>query len=147
MAFIKTSGVYCIKNTITNERYIGSSKDVKHRWEEHKCPSVWKLHPNSRLYQDFQKYGLESFRFTMVCFVEPEHLKDVEQEVIDMFNPEYNDRHANGHDMKRKKAYNKAYDNQPCIYNGEELTLHALAVRFRKAGSKHATIEARKYLV
>ena len=47
---MKISAVYKIVNTVTNECYIGSSKDVIKRWREHKCPSTWKEHPNSPLY-------------------------------------------------------------------------------------------------
>ena len=41
----KISAVYKIVNTITGDCYIGSSKDVKHRWANHKCPSKWREHP------------------------------------------------------------------------------------------------------
>lgn len=42
---------------------------------------------------------------------------------------------------------NKKYRNQLCFYNGETLTLNALAVRFRKAGIAHPTVEAKKYII
>lgn len=41
----------------------------------------------------------------------------------------------------------KQYDNQPCLYNGETLTLNALSKRFRKAGITSPTTEAKKYLI
>lgn len=42
----KISAVYQIVNTVTNDRYVGSSKNVNERWAQHKSPSVWKYHPN-----------------------------------------------------------------------------------------------------
>ena len=39
---MKISAVYKITNTVTGDFYIGSSKDVKQRWKEHKWPSKWK---------------------------------------------------------------------------------------------------------
>ena len=51
----KICGVYKITNVITGDFYIGSSKDVKHRWACHKCPSRWNRYPNSQMYQDMQK--------------------------------------------------------------------------------------------
>ena len=45
-----------------------------------------------------------------------------------------------------RKANNK-YNNQLCSYNGETLTLCALAKRFRRRGINHPTIEAKKYLL
>ena len=38
----KIIGVHKITNTVTGDFYIGSSKDVKSRWKEHRRTSVWK---------------------------------------------------------------------------------------------------------
>lgn len=169
---MKISAVYKIVNTVTNECYIGSSKDVMKRWREHKCPSTWKEHPNSPLYQDMKKHGVDNFDFQILCPVMPEYLKQVEQELIEMLQPTYNNRNAKGWDVERlKKARKKAirmyrqtdkgkeinrkqarkdmrkYNNQLCSYNGETLTLNALSGRFRKTGLEHPTLEAKKYLI
>lgn len=45
------------------------------------------------------------------------------------------------------KDYDKQYKNQKCNYNGEILTLGALATRFRRQGIKHSTKEAKKHLI
>ena len=86
----KISGIYKITNTITNDFYIGSSKDVKHRWADHKCPSLWKRCPNKQMYIDMQKYGVDSFVFEVLAEVEIEKLKEKEQEFIETLNPTYN---------------------------------------------------------
>lgn len=149
----KISAVYQIINTVTGDRYVGSSKDVKNRWQNHKCPSIWKQHPNSKLYKDFQKYGIDKFRFQILTPVEPEYLKQVEQEFIEMLKPVYNNYMAKGQNAERYKykeynmKYRKKHYNQPCLYNGETLTLNALTQRFRRAGIEHPDIEAKKYLV
>ena len=164
MAEMKISGVYKITNTATGDCYIGSSNNVKHRWSQHKCPSSWKIHPNSPLYQDFQKYGLDSFELQILAEVEPEKLKETEQQFIEMLHPTYNSNRANGWDIERYNEYhkeynksekykkshgksNKKYQNQPCLYNGEKLTLNTLYSRFYRAGIENPTIEAKKYLV
>ena len=165
---MKISGIYKITNTVTGDFYIGSSKDMKERWRSHKRPSVWKKYKNNQLYQDMQKYGLDKFEFEILEEVEPEELKVAEQYFIETLKPTYNNRNANGWDIERykktqkeyqkeyqksdkgKESHKKAqkeYDNQLCSYNGETLTLVALAARFRKAGIPHSTIEAKKYLV
>lgn len=41
----------------------------------------------------------------------------------------------------------KKYQNQLCFYNGETLKLYTLVMRFRRAGIKHPTLEAKKYLI
>ena len=162
----KIIGVYKITNTITGDFYVGSSKDVKHRWRDHKRPSMRKKHPNSQLYKDMQKYGTDRFELQVLAEVEEEQLKETEQHFIEKLQPTYNSNRANGWDIEKykeyqieyvkshreynreshKKSQNK-YDNQLCLYNGETLTLCALASRFRKAGIDHPFIEAKKYLV
>jgi len=164
----KISAVYQIINTVTGDRYVGSSKNVMRRWNEHKCPYVWKNEPNKQLYLGMQKYGLENFRFQILAPVMPEYLKQVEQEFIELLKPTYNNYRANGEDVERNKEshrkasrkyqqsekgkesiakYNKKYRSQFCCYNGEQLTLCALRARFIKAGIEHPTLEAKKYLI
>ena len=164
----KISAVYKIVNEVTGDRYVGSSKDVFSRWTSHKCPSRWKENPNSPMYQDMQKYGVDKFRFQILAPVMEEYLKQAEQEFIDMLQPTYNQQNANGLDVERlkeaKRKYRQTekgkeinrrqarkdmqkYRNQLCRYKGETLTLNTLSARFRKAGINHPTVEAKKYLI
>ena len=157
----KISGVYKITNTVTNDFYIGSSKDVKHRLSVHKCPSTWKKCPNKQLYQDMRKYGVDKFELQILTEVEVTHLKETEQQFIEMLKPTYNSNNANGLNIERRKEYQKEYkqnnekckeyqkkyDNQPCLYNGEVLTFATLASRFRKSGVEHSKLEAKKYIL
>lgn len=62
----KISGIYKITNKITGDFYIGSSKNIKSRWINHKKPYTWKLYPRVKLYQAFLKYGLDNFTFDML---------------------------------------------------------------------------------
>ena len=168
----KISAVYKITNTVTGDFYIGSSKNVKSRWREHKKPSTWKRLPNNQLYQDMQKYGLDKFDFQVIAEVEEGSLKEAEQQFIETLKPTYNNINAKGLDVERRKKYCKEYEkeyqkeykksdkgkesnkkarnkynNQLCYYNGENLTLNALSSRFYKAGIEHPTQEAKKYLL
>ena len=153
---MKVSGVYKITNTITGDFYIGSSKDVKQRWRSHKCKSKWNENPNSPLYKDMQKYGIDKFVFEVLEVVEEGSLKEMEQKFIELLKPTYNSCNANGLDVERYKEYYKSdkfkkarnkYRNQLCYYNGETLTLNALSKRFQKAGMPNPTQEAKKYLL
>ena len=108
----KVSGVYKITNMITGDFYIGSSKDVKHRWAEHKCQSVWKNYPNNQLYQDMRKYGLDKFVFEILEEVEESFLKVTEQQFIERLSPTYNSNRANGWDIERRKEYQKEYQKK-----------------------------------
>lgn len=158
----KISGVYKITNTITGDFYIGSSRDIKSRLAGHKCPSIWKRHPNSPLYLDFQKYGLENFKFDII--EETTSLHEREQHFIDLLQPTYNSNRANGFDVEKHrnsvKKYmqtekykdihqksNKKWGYRLCLYENETLTLKALSGRFYKQGIPHAALEAKKYLL
>ena len=148
---MKICGIYKITNTITGDFYIGSSKNVKHRWAHHKIPSSWKKCPNNPMYIDMQKYGVDKFVFEILEEVESDKLKEIEQEFIERLNPTYNNRNANGWDIERykesqRKACNK-YDNQLCRYNDQTLTLGTLRMRFWRQGIPHPSAEAKKYLI
>ena len=169
----KISAVYKITNTVTGDFYVGSSKNVKKRWREHKCKSTWKEHPNNPMYQDMEKYGVDKFEFQVIAEVEPNKLKEIEQEFIETLKPAYNDRKAKGRDIERQKNSQKKYEksdkykeykksdkfkesrrkasnkylNQLCYFNGQILTLHALSERFRRKGIPHPVLEAKKYLI
>ena len=145
----KISAVYKIVNEVTGDFYVGSSKDVKRRWAQHKSSSTWKRHPNSQMYKDMQKYGVDKFRFQILAPVMPEYLKQVEQEFIDLLHPTYNKNRSNGWDTYKEydRRYRQKHYNQLCLYNGEKLTLNTLSARFRRAGIEHPDIEAKKYLI
>ena len=160
----KICGIYKITNTITNDFYIGSSNNVKIRWADHKCPSLWKRCPNKQMYIDMQKYGVDKFVFEILEEVEPGSLKEKEQQFIETLKPTYNDRNADGLNIERSKEYMKQYQktdkrkkshrkannkyySQLCSYNGETLTLKALSNRFERRGISNPTTEAKKYLI
>ena len=103
----KICGIYRITNTITGDFYIGSSKNVKKRWADHKCKSKWKQHPNNPMYQDMQNYGIEKFEFEILAEVEEDSLKEMEQQFIEKLQPTYNNRRANGWDVERRKETQK----------------------------------------
>ena len=165
---MKICGIYKITNAITGDFYIGSSKDVKHRWANHKCPSMWNKYPNNPMYLDMQKYGTNKFVFEILTEVEEDSLKEKEQQFIQTLKPSYNNRNANGWDIERRKETSKEYQkeyrktdkcknshrkaqkkyyNQLCNYNGETLTLNALSTRFQRQGLSNPVIEAKKYLI
>ena len=158
----KISAVYKITNTVTGDFYVGSSKNVKHRWAAHKWPSRWNQYPNNPMYQDIQKYGVDKFVFEILAEVEVDKLKEAEQQFIETLKPTYNNRNADGWNVERYKELNNQYyeshkeqikqsgnkyNNQLCNFNGQTLTLNALSCRFKRKGIPHPIIEAKKYLL
>lgn len=97
----KVSGIYKITNTVTGEFYIGSSKNIRQRWYTHKVPSVWKKHPNIKLYQDMSRLGDNNFIIETI--EETDNLREREQYWIEKLHPSYNDRQANGYNEERKR--------------------------------------------
>ena len=106
---MKIWGIYKITNTITGDFYIGSSKDVKRRWRQHKWPSVWKQRSNNQMYQDMQKYGTDKFIFEILEEVEESLLKEKEQQFIELLKPTYNQMNAKGLNIERYKKSKKEY--------------------------------------
>ena len=103
----KISAVYKITNTITGDFYIGSSKDVKLRWMQHKRLSVWKKYLNNQMYLDMQRYGIDKFELQILEEAESCSLRELEQQFIETLKPTYNNRNANGLDFERHKESNK----------------------------------------
>ena len=148
---MKISAVYKITNKITGDFYIGSSKDIKLRWAQHKRKSTWNRYSNNQMYLDMQRYGVEKFVFEVLEEVEIEKLKEKEQYFIETLKPTYNNNRAKGWDVERlkesqRKSQNKYY-SQLCFYNGQTLTLCALSTRFKRKGIPHPVLEAKKYLI
>ncbi len=118
------AGIYKITNTITNEFYIGSSKDIKTRWRKHTNLSAWKKCPNNKLYIAFQKYGLDKFSFEIL--EETTSLKEREQYYIDLLKPVYNNIRAFGLDLEklreaRRRASKKYYHKNKIFTSGEKI--------------------------
>ena len=145
------SGIYKVTNLTTNEFYIGSSKNIESRWAYHKAKFKSNEETFNKLYLDFKKYGLESFKFKIIerCST---NIKEKEQEYIDKLKPHYNTKAAHSDkiykiDEKKRKKYIKDYYNRVCEYNGHKLKLKALATQFTNLGVTHPFTEARKYII
>lgn len=85
----RTSGIYQILCVPTGKVYIGSSANLRRRWREHQkylTAGTWRK-SNHYLMHAWRKYGAEAFEFTILEFVEPEHLLEREQYYLDTIRP------------------------------------------------------------
>lgn len=57
----KIRGIYKIENLINHKVYIGQSKDIKSRFNQHKSAET-----NKHLKHSFEKYGIENFSFEII---------------------------------------------------------------------------------
>ena len=95
--------VYKFTNTVTGDFYIGSRNNIKKSLANHKYQSVWIVIPNDQMYQDIQKYGDENFVFEVLAEVEPEQLKEVEQQFIETLKTTYNQMNEKDLDIDKYK--------------------------------------------
>lgn len=86
----KISGVYAIKNKLTDDLYIGSSDDIKRRWTHHRRDLKAGKHYNKILQSAWDKYGEENMLFEIIEACDKSELLTREQEYIDDCQPRYN---------------------------------------------------------
>lgn len=85
-------GIYAIHNTLTNERYIGSSHHMPRRFAQHKALLRQGQHHARRLQAAWDTYGEDAFIFAVLEELpDPAQLADVEQAYLDAEQPAYND--------------------------------------------------------
>ena len=81
-------GIYMIECSANCKRYVGQSKNIHRRWISHltKCRNEkeWNRQYNDDLYKDMRKYGIESFRFSVLEICKPEELDDNEVKWIEL---------------------------------------------------------------
>lgn len=90
------SGVYCILNTISGKRYVGSTVNCKQRKTEHWAHLRRGDHYNRYLQAAWTKHGEAAFAFIIIEEVPPERLLDVEQIYLDSNHDGYNLAHIAG---------------------------------------------------
>lgn len=86
------SGVYQIVHKPSGNRYVGSSKNIRSRWNEHKSLLRRNIHPSPRFQNTWNKYGENEFEFIVLQECEPikEVLINREQYYINLLTPVYN---------------------------------------------------------
>lgn len=84
------SGIYLIRNKKNKKSYIGSAVNIKGRWRTHRSGLKHNKHHNRFLQRSWNKYGEESFEFSVLEYCDKEELIAKEQNYLDKLNPEYN---------------------------------------------------------
>jgi len=80
------SGIYKIYCSGNDKSYIGSSVNVRKRKNSHLCELRNNKHANDYLQKSFNKYGEDSFIFSLILECEPELLLIKEEEQIIIHN-------------------------------------------------------------
>lgn len=101
-----TSGIYAITNTINSKIYIGESLDVKKRLQKHFNDLKNNKHSNVLLQLDYNKYGEETFKYSLITETEPILLRKAEMYYIIKYNsstPLYGYNNAYGDNLSREE--------------------------------------------
>jgi len=82
------SGIYKITNKMNGKFYIGSSKDIDNRWNDHKKHLNGDYHCNPKLQHSWNFHGKDNFDFSVIEeVVDSNKLYDREQFYLDTFRP------------------------------------------------------------
>jgi group I intron endonuclease len=85
------SGVYKISSITKPERcYIGSTKNLYKRWEQHLVMLNDNKHHSKKLQRHYNKYGKADFQFTLIVGCDINDLISTEQYFIDIYKPYFN---------------------------------------------------------
>lgn len=79
-------GIYKITNLLNGKVYIGQSVDIEKRWSTHKAELKNNYHYNFHLQNAWNKYGEESFEFSVVEECDIDKLNQCEIYWISKFN-------------------------------------------------------------
>lgn len=83
-------GIYQILNTVTEKCYVGSSVDIKDRWDHHRMDLIGNRHANGRLQNAWNKYGPEVWTWNILQECEKEKLDLLEAFWIGSLNSNKN---------------------------------------------------------
>ncbi len=88
-------GIYCIENMHNHKKYIGLSRDIRRRWNEHKSDLRNNNHENVYLQREWNIYGETSFEFNIIELCDPSVICDRECHYI-----------AEYHTLSHENGYN-----------------------------------------
>lgn len=85
------TGVYQILNKINGYKYVGSaSLSFDKRFSQHRHHLSKKTHHNRRLQNSYNKYGADTFEYSILQYCPSDICVKKEQWFIDVLNPEFN---------------------------------------------------------
>lgn len=110
MNLLREPGIYFIINLINKKFYIGSTFNLKKRWEnEHRGFLRTNCHPNKHLQRAWNKYGENNFIFEVIMVCSKEKCRFFEQKCLDVYKT-----------WKPDSGYNKSKIASP-IYLGKKI--------------------------
>lgn len=88
---MKIVGVYRIVSKCKPNRvYIGSSINMRKRWNLHLEHLRKNIHGNPKLQRHYNKHGEDDLVFSIVTLCKKKHILKLEQEYLDLYKPYFN---------------------------------------------------------
>jgi group I intron endonuclease len=75
-------GIYEIRHIVSGKRYVGSSYHISKRIKEHQKMLEKGEHHSPHLQHAYNAYGIDSFEFNVLAYLEEKELKSTEQRLI-----------------------------------------------------------------
>jgi len=113
------TGIYQIRNSISNKLYIGSAAGRDGfigRWRLHKYQLNKECHHSIVLQRAWNKYGADAFVFEVLLYCDPGGCLTYEQFALDCYQPEYNICKVAGSSLgvkRRQESIEKRLRNMP----------------------------------
>lgn len=94
----KSTGIYCIENTTNGKKYIGLSRDIERRWNEHRSDLRRGEHANIYLQHAWNKCGECAFKFYIIELCDSSVLSEREEYYIEK---EHTLSHEHGYNLTK----------------------------------------------
>lgn len=128
----KICGVYKITNIVNWKFYIGSSKDIEHRWRQHKNQLNENQHGNLYLQNAWNKYGGANFKFEIIEECSPKIQFEREQFYLNELNP-FGDHGYNIVRQISKEYMSDHYMVKLCARCGNEYQTFSHLAKYRES--------------
>lgn len=102
-------GIYKIQNNFNQRLYIGSSKNIQHRWHQHLADLRRNKHHCKALQKDWNRYGETAFSFLILEETNPEMLLLLGKEYLSKYSED--------------RLYNYSIENHPWKSSGGYSTI------------------------
>lgn len=112
-------GIYKITNKINNKVYIGQSKSIFHRFNNHVLALNKGIHENDLLQKDFLEHGCINFIFEIVELCNENELIELESKYINKLND--NDYNISRTNIKKKFKKYEIKDSSP--YKADQIRI------------------------